>query len=272
MESIIELREVSKSFSKKHIVLDQISIRLYKNQCVAILGRNGSGKSTILKMIAGLIPGSSGEIIYGSEFKIGYAPEQFPKLKFTPEEYLYAMGNIQKLPKDKLKQNIIDLLNKFNLNVSYNIMHFSKGMTQKLNLLQAMLGNPSVLILDEPLSGLDANSRKELIGMFQIFKDQGITIIMSCHENALLDEIADRVIVIKDGKVHSDNSSTYKNESFFKIVYSNDDKELIVKEEQRDSVLLQLLQQNYSITSVSKEIQRRNVLERTDFNQEGESN
>lgn len=293
MESLIELRKVSKSFSREHTVLDQISIKLHKNQCVAIVGRNGSGKSTVLKMIAGLIPCSTGEIIYANHSKIGYAPEQFPKLKFTAEEYLFTMGRIQNLPKYELKLNIIDLLNKFNLNVSYQITYFSKGMLQKLNLLQAVLGNPSILILDEPLSGLDANSRKELIAMLQTFKDQGITIIMSCHENSLLDEIADRVIVIKDGKVHTDNPNTQLNESLFKIIYSNDqmlevipisncinsefilthnnENELILKEEHRDSVLLQLLQHNYSIISVMKEIRRRSVLELTSNDREEES-
>jgi len=273
MDSIIELRNVSKSFYKEHIVLDKISIKLYKNQCIAILGGNGSGKSTMLKVIAGLIPCSSGEIIYAKESKIGYAPEKFPRLKFTAEKYLYAMGRIQKLPKSELKQNINDLLHQFNLNENYNITYFSKGMLQKVNLLQAVLGNPSVLIIDEPLSGLDASSRKELIAMLQTFKAQGITIIMSCHENSLLEEIADRIIVIKDGNVHSDNPNTQINESVFKIVYSNhgNEDELILKEENRDSVLLQLLQQNYSIISVTKETQRRSVLELTGYNREVES-
>ncbi|MCR8659514.1 ABC transporter ATP-binding protein [Paenibacillus endoradicis] len=290
MESIIELRKVSKSFSKEHMVLDEITIKLFKNQCIAILGQNGSGKSTILKLIASLIPCSSGEIIYDKDSKIGYAPEQFPKLKFTAEEYLYAMGRIQKLPKYELKQKINDLLYRFNLHESYDMTHFSKGMLQKVNLLQAVLGDPRVLILDEPLSGLDASSRIELITMLQIFKDQGITIIMSCHENSLLDELADRVIVIKDGKVHSDNPIKQVNESLFKIVYANDGdvpicnllnpkliltynngNELIVKEQYRDSVLLQLLQQNYSIISVTKEIQRKSILELTGYNRKGDS-
>lgn len=293
MESMIELRKASKSFSKDKIVIDHVSINLKKHECIAILGHNGSGKSTVLKMIAGLIPCTSGEIIYAEDCKIGYAPEQFPKLRFTAEQYLYAMGRIQGLHKSELKQEIRELLHKFKLNECYHMTYFSKGMLQKVNLLQAVLGNPTVLILDEPLSGLDASSQSELITMLQIFKNQGLTIVLTCHENSLLNGIADRIVVIKDGEIHSDNSNIQSRESLFKIIYTSNGsveaipisdcldlemilshrygKELIVKEENRDYVMLQLLRHHYSITSVTKEIDRKSVLELTSFDSEGES-
>ncbi|MEK3884721.1 ABC transporter ATP-binding protein [Paenibacillus sp. PL2-23] len=255
--------------------MDRISLAIESKQCLAIVGHNGSGKSTLLKLIAGLVKASSGQIILKPYTKIGYAPEHFPKLRFSAEEYLYAMGRIQHMPKPILNNRIKELLGRFSLQETYPITNFSKGMAQKVNLMQAVLGKPNVLILDEPLSGLDAASQEELARMLQTFKNEGITIIMTCHESNLLDQLADRIVTIRNGRIQSDHSNyVHIEEAVYHIVYAlpagiggvpsfvmslmssgsivkyEDGNEIFVKEEFRDIILLELLKQKCSILSV----------------------
>lgn len=277
MDTIIELRNVTKSFSRRKSILHHINLSIERKQSLAIMGHNGSGKSTLLKLIAGLTQPSNGKIIRQPDTVIGYAPEHFPRVRFSAEEYLYAMGMIHNIPKSTLENRIGELLDLFMLKDKGRIQYFSKGMLQKVNLMQAVLGKPSVLILDEPLSGLDAASQVELARLLTVFKHEGMTIIITCHESQLMNQIAERVLVLNNGRIESDRSySTPEQEVRYRIVYSLPDEieedadivkgwlpresilyfrngnELCVKEEHRDAILLELLQRKCSIESVTQ--------------------
>ncbi|WP_375330579.1 ATP-binding cassette domain-containing protein [Alicyclobacillus fastidiosus] len=92
-------------------MLDRISVSIYRNECTAIVGPNGSGKSTVLRLIAGLIPAGSGtREVSVTQIKIGYVPDRFPILRFTPKEYLLDMGRLQGIPATRLQKRVEELL------------------------------------------------------------------------------------------------------------------------------------------------------------------
>lgn len=205
--SLLSLQSVQKTYKRK-TVLHELSLDVNKGESIALLGKNGSGKSTLLKIMAGVMPPSSGKVTAcRPDLVIGYVPERFPKaLRFTPEEYLMYMGTFQQIPKTALNRIITDLLERFSIKHarSKRIETFSKGMVQKVAIMQALLTKPDLLILDEPLSGLDLKTQHELLDIIQDLQKQGLTAILTFHESDLLAQAADRLIVMKEGIVQSD--------------------------------------------------------------------
>ncbi|WP_246494295.1 ATP-binding cassette domain-containing protein [Lysinibacillus agricola] len=165
MNTIMEIQNISKQYRGKKI-LENATFSICANQIIALVGKNGSGKSTLLKIIAELVEADSGSIVkHRQTLKIGYVPEVTPShILFTPEEYLYHMGRIRGMPKEQLQQKINDLLELFHLQDARNIRidNFSKGMKHKVLIMQAMLEDTDLLILDEPLSGLDPKAQSDL--------------------------------------------------------------------------------------------------------------
>lgn len=204
MKIIMELQGISKHYREK-IVLENMSFSIYDNQVVALVGKNGSGKSTLLKIIGGLVKPDSGLIHKHTQpLKIGYVPEVTPShILFTPEEYLTHMGNIRGMAKGQIQQRIDSLIETFNLQDARKIRieHFSKGMKQKVAIMQAMLEETDLLILDEPLSGLDPKAQSDLESILLILKEKGLSIVLTCHETKLLENIVDSVLLIKDHQI-----------------------------------------------------------------------
>jgi ABC-2 type transport system ATP-binding protein len=208
MKKLLELVGVTKQYTNK-VILKSLTFTIYEQQAVALIGANGSGKSTLLRMIAGISSPTSGNIAYADnkpKLAIGYVPERFAKLRFTPTEYLTYMGRIQGLSKAYIQQRVPELLRFCQLDQtgSTRINQFSKGMLQKVGILQAILSKPDLLILDEPLSGLDIPAQGELIHLLNNLKQQGMSIIFSSHETELLDHVADRIILLLIGQIGHD--------------------------------------------------------------------
>lgn len=222
MDTIIDLQNVTKSFKNKS-VLDRVSLSIPSNQVTAIVGKNGSGKSTLLKMIGGLIKPDSGQILFrnGEHIKIGYVPEVTPTyIPFTPVEYLTHMGTIRALPKKWLQQRINTLLENFHMEDDRNtrIDHFSKGMKQKVMIMQAMLEETDLLIMDEPLSGLDPKAQTDLEELLFSLKERNISIVLTCHEPKLLEKVVDRIFVIHQCQIQMGSQQT-PDESMNRLVF-----------------------------------------------------
>ncbi|WP_427109805.1 ABC transporter ATP-binding protein [Lysinibacillus xylanilyticus] len=204
MNTIMDIQNISKQYRGKEI-LENATFSICANQIIALVGKNGSGKSTLLKIIAELVDADSGSIVkHRQSLKIGYVPEVTPShILFTPEEYLYHMGRIQGMTKKQLQQKTNDLLELFHLQEARNIRinNFSKGMKQKVMVMQAMLEDTDLLILDEPLSGLDPKAQSDLEETLSILKDRGLSIVLTCHETKLLQHLVDTVLVIQNNKV-----------------------------------------------------------------------
>ncbi|MDR7243195.1 MULTISPECIES: ATP-binding cassette domain-containing protein [Priestia] len=204
MEKLIELKNVAKVY-KKHTVLENVHTTLYKGETVAIVGKNGAGKSTFLKLIGGLSKPTKGTVHFHKETGTpGFVVEQFPQeLRFTLAGYLQHMGRIQGLSKKKRSSRIEELLETFEM-VEFRheeIISFSKGMKQKVNMMQALLSSSKLLLLDEPLSGLDARAQLEVERIFTKLKERGMTIVFTCHEERLIHAVADRVITIGSQRI-----------------------------------------------------------------------
>jgi len=224
MKIMMEIQNISKQYKGKKI-LENACLSIYAHQIIALVGKNGSGKSTLLKIIAGLIDADSGAVIkHQQSLKIGYVPEVTPShILFTPEEYLFHMGSIRGMAPKQLQQKIDHLLEMFHLQESRNsrIIHFSKGMKQKVMIMQAMLEHTDLLILDEPLSGLDPKAQSDLEETLSILKDNGLSIVLTCHETKLLQHLVDTVFVIQNNKIIQTDSfssnHTQRNRLIFEI-------------------------------------------------------
>lgn len=212
MEKLITLEKVTKTYDGKNI-LDNINLDIFRDQLLAIIGPNGTGKSTLLRIISGLSNISNGKrIIYGKneELKIGYVPDRFPKLNFTPKEYLFYMGRLQGLSEKFVENRLEELFEIFNMEnmKDTRIKYLSKGTIQKVSVMQAVMDEPDILLLDEPISGQDSESEKNFIGIIEQFRKKKISIVLACHEMYLVEKLADRVINIRNGEIESDE---YKN-------------------------------------------------------------
>jgi len=218
MEPIISIRNLSKYYGPKKVLSD-ISIDISPGQVIGYIGPNGAGKSTTVKILCGLISDFTGEVmIRGIDVKkdpvgvkslIGYIPEMAELYDvLTPMEFLRFVGALYNLPSEVASVRAETMLEAFGLagNRDQRMDTFSKGMKQKVLIVSGLLHNPDILILDEPLSGLDANSViivKDLLGKMA---SKGKTIFYCSHMMDIVEKVSDRIILINDGKVVADGT------------------------------------------------------------------
>lgn len=170
MQPAIVIEDLRKSYGEKQ-VLKGINLEIYPGQIIGYIGPNGAGKSTTVKILCGLINDYEGTVaVNGIDLKkepvkvksmIGYVPELAELYEvLTPREFLELMGQLYGVPEQVLAVRIAGLMDAFGLenNLNQRMDTFSKGMRQKVLIASGILHNPDILILDEPLSGLDANS------------------------------------------------------------------------------------------------------------------
>lgn len=200
---MLECVNITKRFKEK-TVIENLSFNVKKGEVFALLGSNGAGKTTTIKIILGLIRLDSGSIEIGPNIKVGYSPETpyfHPFL--TGVETMEYYAKLQRIDKSQRRKEIKEILNIVGLENGERttVENYSKGMIQKLALAQALLGNPDLLILDEPTAGLDALSRINMIETINDLKSQGKTIILNSHILNDVEKVADRGIVLKDGEI-----------------------------------------------------------------------
>ena len=218
MEPIISLKNVYKNYGSKS-VLKGINLSINAGQVIGYIGPNGAGKSTTVKILCGLISDYEGEVTVAGinlkedpvavKRKIGYVPELAELYDvLTPVEFLGLMASLYDLKKEIANDRIKKMLTAFGLeaNMNQRMDTFSKGMKQKVLITSGLLHNPDIIILDEPLSGLDANSViivKDLIS--KLAKD-GKTIFYCSHMMDVVEKVSDRIILINEGMVIADGS------------------------------------------------------------------
>ncbi|MBE5960875.1 MAG: ABC transporter ATP-binding protein [Lachnospiraceae bacterium] len=184
-------------------VVDGLSFEVKKGEVFALLGSNGAGKTTTIKMILGLVRIDEGKVEIEDGVKVGYSPETpyFPPF-LSGREVLWYYGRIQGMGKEELKKEISYLLELVGLDEDRTkIKQYSKGMLQRLALAQALLGDPELLILDEPTAGLDALGRAEMMGLIKRLKEEGRTIVVNSHILSDMERVCDRGIIMKNGKL-----------------------------------------------------------------------
>jgi|SRR6185437_4314952 len=214
----LELREVTRSFARVAVVRG-VSFTLRPGEVCGYLGANGSGKTTTVRMLTGLLPPSSGDIFYNGQnieanpgaykARLGYVPEEaylYPQLSGV--EYLELAGGLRGLGAAQLKKKIGGALEILGLSSSgeSTLDTYSKGMKQKILLAAAMLHNPDLLILDEPLSGLDVAAVLLVRSIFAALARRGKIILHSSHDMSEVEKVCSRVIVLHQGRVEADDS------------------------------------------------------------------
>jgi len=215
---IIQISNLSKFYDTKQ-VLKSLSIDIFPGQVIGYIGPNGAGKSTTVKILTGLIPDFTGEVIIDGmnladnplEIKklIGYVPENAELYDvLTPLEYLDFIGKLYGMADPLLRDRIVKLLTAFGLdkNINDRMDTFSKGMKQKVLLIAGIINNPKIIVLDEPLSGLDANAVilvKELI--IRLSKE-GKTIFYCSHMMDVVEKVSDRILLINKGEIIADGT------------------------------------------------------------------
>ena len=211
----LKITNLSKKFGEK-VVLDRVNFELKNNEIFGLIGLNGVGKTTLIKIILDLLNADSGEVkifdtpstLTSSREKLRYLPEKFQVSSMLKGiEFLKIFNDFDKTykaTKEELEAEIYklaDLLaldkNALNLKVS----KYSKGMVQKLGLISTFLGDSEIVILDEPMSGLDPKARIYLKNLLIESKKKNKSIFFSSHILSDIDEICDRIGVLYNGKI-----------------------------------------------------------------------
>lgn len=198
-------------FKKYKLVIDDVSFGVEQGKILGLLGPNGAGKTTLMKTVVGLINSTKGRIsIFGDPVstktlaRVGYMPEISNFCWFlTPKETLKMFGKLSGMARGKLALRIEKVLSMVELLQEENqlVKNFSKGMAQKLNLAQAILHDPQILILDEPFSGLDPLGRIHMRNILGALKKEGKTILLSSHELSEAELISDDICIMKNGRL-----------------------------------------------------------------------
>ena len=209
---MIQLMDVTKRYDDT-IVVDRLNLQIDPGEIVGIIGHNGAGKSTTLKMIAGLVEPTSGHVqVMGHDMqkesikvkqRIGYLPEESSLYEaMTARQYLLFFSELYQMPRRKAEQRIDQLLDSLGLAEKNKLTgEFSKGMKRKTAIARALLHDPELLILDEPSSGLDPLTSFFIINYLKTLKREGKTILLSAHNLFHVETICDRVSIIKNGKL-----------------------------------------------------------------------
>lgn len=242
MNPVITIRNLSKSYGTKK-VLDGINLDVFAGQIIGYIGPNGAGKSTTVKILTGIIQEYSGEVLVNGkkhadnllEIKnsIGYIPELAELYDLlTPHEYLHFVGKLYHMSDELIEERAMKMLESFGLqaNIHQRMDSFSKGMRQKVLLVAGLLHNPSIVILDEPLSGLDANAVIMVKELLQVLKQEGKTIFYCSHMMDVVEKVSDRIILIDQGRIIADgtihelrNNGTESLEQIFSKLTSTGD-------------------------------------------------
>lgn len=215
--AILEVKNVSKSFENKKIIND-VSFTIEAGKIVGLLGKNGSGKTTILKMINDLLTIDQGEILVCGN-TIGVKSKE--NISFLPERtYLESSQTVsdvfkffETFYKDFNKTKAMELLEKLDLDINASLSKMSKGMKEKIQLILVMSRKAKLYVLDEPLGGVDPTTRDYILQTILSNFDEGSSLIITTHLISDIENILDEVVIIDKGKVVlNDNADKLRNE------------------------------------------------------------
>jgi ABC-2 type transport system ATP-binding protein len=284
---IVSVESLTKKYGKK-VALNNVSLKVFEGEIVGLLGPNGAGKTTLIKCLTGLLRPNGGNIkLFGYDLDKNYdvvVKNVGLLLDFEMYNYLTAYENLRLLMiaqgifnKEKIKE-VLQFLDLWEVK-DKSVSTFSFGMKQRLRLAQALVGDPQLLILDEPTVGLDPVGIKDLKDkLVYLSKNKGVTVFFSSHQLPDVEEICDRVILLKEGVILFDGKmEDIKGEKECRITVSKipdtkiienailkskpvlQNNVLIVKEEDLNSVLKILSQHGIDIVNI--DVKKGNLLD-----------
>lgn len=243
-DTALEIRNLSKSFDKPAVA--DLTLEIARGQVYALLGPNGAGKTTTLRMVSGLMTPDAGSITVcgidvatdpvAAKRVTAWVPDE-PLIydKLSPREYLAFVAGLWAIDPDTAARRTEDLVAWLGLSAHADdrCQGFSKGMRQKVALAGALIHEPELIILDEPLTGLDAGSARQVKGVLRDRVSRGVTVIMTTHILDVAERMADRIGVIAHGRLaaegtlddlrHSSGSSAASLEDIFLEVVADAD-------------------------------------------------
>jgi ABC-2 type transport system ATP-binding protein len=209
---MIKLKQVSKLYDR-FIAVDNLDLEVKDGEIMGIIGHNGAGKTTTLKMITGLLTPTSGTIeVMGRDIlkdnipvkrALGYLPEESPLYEsMTVMEYLMFFSELYDIPRKTARERIEEILTSLKLDEMNKMTgELSKGMKRKVAIARTLLHDPTLLIMDEPNSGLDPLTSFFIIDYLKKLRETGKTILLSAHNLFHVEYICDRIAIMKNGKL-----------------------------------------------------------------------
>jgi ABC-2 type transport system ATP-binding protein len=210
---LIQLQNITKTFGS-FVAVNDLSLTVQPGEFFGFLGPNGAGKTTTIKMIAGLFTPTSGTILINgfdtvhnpleAKQSLAYIPDQpFLYDKLTGREFLYFVGGLFRLSKEFLSEQIATLIDHFEIGdwVDKRTEDYSQGMRQRITIAAGLLHQPKVIVVDEPMVGLDPRSARIVLDSLKQKSREGVAIFMSTHSLSVAEELCDRIGIIKDGSL-----------------------------------------------------------------------
>lgn len=249
---VLSLQDVSKMIGTKRII-DQASFTMEEGQIVGLLGPNGAGKTTLIRMIVGLMKHNTGAIsIMGHSLDQSFkqAIASVGAIVENPEFYNYMTGyeNLQQYQRMAIKRGstaeLDALINQVHLDnhIHQKVKTYSLGMRQRLGVAQALIHQPKLLVLDEPMNGLDPKGMREFREMIQQLRNQGVSVLVSSHQLSDIEQIADHLIIVQNGKITHQVAMSDLKESHNRLVIKTDNNtlaETLLKEQLHLDVALE---------------------------------
>lgn len=212
---MLEITNLSKKYKNSNFYsVKDLSLTVKDGEVFGFLGKNGAGKSTTIKCITGILPFEEGQIkVCGydmqkdpinAKLNLGYVPDNHAVYEnLTGKEYVNYMGNIYRVPKEEIQERMETLAKKFSMShaLDNQIRSYSHGMHQKICIMAALIHNPKVWILDEPLVGLDPQSTVEIREYMKEHKRKGNCVFFSSHNIDMVEKLCDRVAIINRGQL-----------------------------------------------------------------------
>lgn len=227
MENVLEIKDLTKNY--KNFKLNNISFTIEKGYIMGLIGENGAGKTTIIKLIMNLLNRDSGEIKVFEKDNINFEREIKEKIGFVYDDCFYY-DNLSIKDNGKMISNFYErwdwkvfsnYLRKFNLNEKQKVRELSKGMKMKFAIAIALSHNAEFIILDEPTSGLDPVMRRNVLDILQqVIEDENVGILISSHITSDLEKIADYITYIKNGNLIF-SMATIDLEKEYKVIKGN---------------------------------------------------
>ena len=287
---MIEIKNMTKKYGN-FVAVDDISFSIKDGEIVGLLGPNGAGKSTTMNTITGFIEQTEGNIIINgydtlkrskrAKSQIGYMPEGVPLYDdLTIKEFVTYMAELKKVKRKEKREKVQDVISKTGLTEMQNklIKNLSRGQKQRVSLAGALVGDPKILILDEPTVGLDP---KQIMEIRSLIKDLGKkhTVILSSHILSEVSQICDRVIIINKGKIVAEDTpenlenKVSNNNIIYITIEDNKNKIEVIKDKIKGIQEIKLIETNedktkkYMITGEKDEDLRKKIF--TEFAKEG---